>query len=160
MSLFKYVVTFLFAISISFFNLMALADPGNKGHGHGKGHAKSAGKSHGHGKTHAKKAHAKSSKAVKNTKSFKRFSTNDKTVIRNYFDKNPLSATALPPGVAMNLARGKPLPPGIAKRYLPENLVTTLPVYPGYEYLLVGKDAVLVDPTTNVIADVIANVLK
>lgn len=60
----------------------------------------------------------------------------------------------------MNLARGKPLPPGIAKRFLPNDLLNRLPVYPGYEYLAVGKDVVLVNSTTGIVSDILANALK
>ena len=39
--------------------------------------------------------------------------------IRAYFQTNPMTPQSLPPGIAKNLARGKPLPPGIAKRAVP-----------------------------------------
>jgi Ni/Co efflux regulator RcnB len=60
----------------------------------------------------------------------------------------------LPPGIAKNLARGKPLPPGIAKRYLPQNLLVQLP-RPGYEWLVVDDDILLVIAATSVIVDVL-----
>jgi len=60
----------------------------------------------------------------------------------------------LPPGIAKNLARGKPLPPGIAKRYLPQNLQIQLP-RPGYEWLIVDNDILLVIAATSVIVDVL-----
>jgi Ni/Co efflux regulator RcnB len=60
----------------------------------------------------------------------------------------------LPPGIAKNLARGKPLPPGIAKRYLPQNLLVQLP-RPGYEWLVVDDDILLVLAATSVIVDVL-----
>ena len=49
----------------------------------------------------------------------------------------------LPPGIAKNLARGKPLPPGISKKYLPDELRHALPPPPkGYERIIVdGKVA-------------------
>jgi hypothetical protein len=37
------------------------------------------------------------------------------------------------PGIAKNLARGKPLPPGIAKKTVPASMLG-LPSYPGYEW--------------------------
>ena len=62
----------------------------------------------------------------------------------------------LPPGVAKNLARGKPMPPGIAKQYLPSNLLTRLPSAPsGYEYLVVAGKLLLVDIATQVVRDVL-----
>lgn len=65
----------------------------------------------------------------------------------------------LPPGIAKNLERGKPLPPGIAKRYLPEDLRLRLPARPGYEWLVVDRDIVLVDAASRVIAGMIAGAL-
>lgn len=63
----------------------------------------------------------------------------------------------LPPGIAKNLARGKPLPPGIAKRYLPGNLLARLPARPGYEWRVVDNDIFLVVAATAVIVDVLAD---
>lgn len=65
----------------------------------------------------------------------------------------------LPPGIAKNLARGKPLPPGIAKRYLPQDLLAQLPPRPGYEWLAVGRDILLVVAATAIIVDVLNDVL-
>lgn len=47
---------------------------------------------------------------------------------------------SLPPGIAKNLARGKPLPPGIAKKTVPADMLGQLPSYPGYEWRVVGDD--------------------
>ena len=55
---------------------------------------------------------------------------------------------ALPPGIRKNLQRGKPLPPGIAKRFDPR-LRERLPYYEGYEWQRVGDKAVLVDLATD-----------
>lgn len=137
-----------------------------QGHGHGYGHSQKA-NPHGQakGKSHGKtngigKFKANNYPSVKNKPEKVGFAKQDKTAITNYFSDHPPLAGTLPPGIAMNLQRGKPLPPGIAKVFLPEDLVSKLPAHPGYDYLLVGKDAVLVDSATNVIADVLPNVLK
>lgn len=62
----------------------------------------------------------------------------------------------LPPGIAKNLARGKPMPPGIAKQYLPADLVTRLPSAPsGVEYLVVAGKLLLVDIATQVVREVL-----
>ena len=42
--------------------------------------------------------------------------------IVQYFQARPVATKRLPPGIAKNLARGKPLPPGIAKKFLPQDL--------------------------------------
>lgn len=65
---------------------------------------------------------------------------------------------ALPPGIAKNLARGKPLPPGIAKKTLPASMINDLPYYPGYEWRAVGDDLVLVALSTAVVAAIINGV--
>ena len=67
---------------------------------------------------------------------------------------------ALPPGIAKNLARGKPLPPGIAKKAVPSGMLSGLPVHPGYEWQAVGSDLVLMQAGTQVIADVLRDVFK
>lgn len=68
--------------------------------------------------------------------------------------------TALPPGVRKNLAKGKPLPPGIAKKSVPTAMVAELPQHPGYEWQVVGTDMVLVSIATAVITDILIDVLN
>jgi len=79
-------------------------------------------------------------------------------IILNYIDRYGTAGfgqpQGLPPGIAKNLARGKPLPPGIAKRYLPGNLAVQLP-RPGYDWLVVDNDILLVVAATAVIVDVL-----
>ena len=68
--------------------------------------------------------------------------------------------SALPPGIAKNLARGKPLPPGIAKQVLPTVLQSSLPPAPdGYERIIVAGKILLVAIATQVIVDVITDIL-
>ncbi len=68
--------------------------------------------------------------------------------------------SALPPGIAKNLARGKPLPPGIAKQVLPAALQSVLPPAPnGHERIIVAGKILLVAIATQVIVDVITDVL-
>lgn len=83
------------------------------------------------------------------------FSKSYNGVISNYFRDHPFTPTYLPPGIAKNLLIGKPLPPGIAKYYLPRALLLSLPAYPGYDYYIVGRNVVLVDRTTAIIADIL-----
>lgn len=64
----------------------------------------------------------------------------------------------LPPGIRKNLMRGKPLPPGIAKRGVPAAVLAELPRYPGYEWQVLGSDLVLVALAGAVIADVLLGV--
>jgi Ni/Co efflux regulator RcnB len=66
--------------------------------------------------------------------------------------------SALPPGIRKNLARGKPLPPGIARR-MDDRLLAALPRYDEYEWRQVGRDVVLVAITTGVVEAILRNVL-
>lgn len=68
--------------------------------------------------------------------------------------------SSLPPGIAKNLARGKPLPPGIAKKAVPAGMLKNLPSYKGYEWQVAGKDLVLVQLGSMVIADVLRDVFN
>jgi hypothetical protein len=86
------------------------------------------------------------------------FSTDETRIIRDYFHANPYTPQALPPGIAKNLARGKPLPPGIAKRYLPAGLGTRLPHHDGYEDIIVGSDIVRIAVATGIIIDILKDV--
>lgn len=66
----------------------------------------------------------------------------------------------LPPGIAKNLARGKPLPPGIAKNHLPEGLQHALPPPPnGYERIVVDGKVLLVEIATRVIHDILSDIV-
>ncbi len=75
-------------------------------------------------------------------------------------DLGLLNYSSLPPGIAKNLARGKPLPPGIAKKYVPRDMLARLPVHPGYEWAIAGTDLLLMQAGTAVIADVLRDVFS
>lgn len=65
----------------------------------------------------------------------------------------------LPPGIAKNLARGKPLPPGIAKSYLPSHVIADLPRLPsGLDYVIVAGKLLLVEAATAAIHDVLLDI--
>lgn len=65
---------------------------------------------------------------------------------------------ALPPGIAKNLARGKPLPPGIAMQRLPAELTAQLPPPPeGCERIVVDGKVLLVDIATRVVHDILVD---
>lgn len=66
---------------------------------------------------------------------------------------------SLPPGIAKNLERGKSLPPGIARNYLPDGLEDGLPVREGQSRVVIDDDVVLVDDATNVVIDILQDVL-
>ncbi len=66
----------------------------------------------------------------------------------------------LPPGIRKNLARGKPLPPGIAKKVGAPAFIGDLPRYEGYEWRMAGNDLVLVSIASQVIADVLVDIFR
>ena len=65
---------------------------------------------------------------------------------------------SLPPGIRKNLARGKPLPPGIAKRQVPSEMLRRLPAREGYEWRAVGTDLVLYSITSGIVDQVLQDV--
>ena len=62
----------------------------------------------------------------------------------------------LPPGIAKNLQRGKTMPPGITKQYLPSDLLVRLPSAPdGFEYVIIAGKLLLVEIATQIVRDVL-----
>jgi hypothetical protein len=78
---------------------------------------------------------------------------------RFYRDNASPGLESLPPGIRKNLARGKPLPPGIAKQVLPPTLEGMLPSREGYRRLAVGADIILIEIATGLIVDILADVI-
>ena len=64
----------------------------------------------------------------------------------------------LPPGIAKNVARGKPLPPGIAKQYPPRNMLGRLPEVDDHEWRISGKDLILIAIGTAIVVEVLEEV--
>jgi len=87
------------------------------------------------------------------------FTATEQNLIMQYFQQHKVGSKRLPPGIAKNLARGKPLPPGIAKRFLPQDLETTLPARSGYERVIAGSDVLLIDAATQVVTDILRAVV-
>lgn len=97
------------------------------------------------------------------------FGSTEIAIIHDYYrdhkdqhkDKNKgKGKNSLPPGIAKNLQRGKPLPPGIAKRSLPAGLLATLPAAPhGYERIVIGGKVLLVEIATQVIHDILEDIV-
>lgn len=106
------------------------------------------------------------------------FSLKEKQVIANFFagsggggggggdhagkgkgNKNKgVGSQGLPPGLAR---KGGSLPPGIAKRQLPGNLVAQLPPAPsGYERVIVDNDVLLIEVATQIVHDVLTDVIR
>lgn len=95
------------------------------------------------------------------------FGHDEIAIIHDYFNdhkdqKNHKSKgkKSLPPGIAKNLQRGKPLPPGIEKQALPSGLLDVLPAAPhGYERIIVGGKVLLVEIATQVIHDILEDIV-
>lgn len=73
---------------------------------------------------------------------------------RSLLDSNQ----SLPPGVQKNLARGKPMPPGLGNRF-DSRLQSRMPQYDGYEWQQVGRDVVLISISTGIIQEVLHDIL-
>ena len=85
------------------------------------------------------------------------FRDTDQATFRDYFRRNRITATALPPGIAKNVARGKPLPPGIAKRAVPAALLAQGPrAAPDITFTIAGD--VVVAMRSGLVVDILRNV--
>jgi hypothetical protein len=82
------------------------------------------------------------------------------TQVRDYYASHQVDAEALPPGIRRRVAQGKPLPPGIAKKVAPPELQSSVDLPDGYELVEVGLDVVLVEVATNVVHDVLMDVIR
>ncbi|EIX1532863.1 hypothetical protein RA241_001063 [Cronobacter sakazakii] len=142
----------------------ALANPGN---GNGNGHGNSGNHGNGNKDNNGKGADNKDKNKDKgNASGRKNYGKPDHVEADiSYSRARSLAVNygltgyeSLPPGIAKNLARGKPLPPGIAKKSVPASMLNELPYYPGYEWKMVGDDLVLIALSTALVTAVINNV--
>ncbi|HEV8125919.1 MAG TPA: anti-virulence regulator CigR family protein [Gemmatimonadales bacterium] len=85
------------------------------------------------------------------------FTAAERNSIVAYYRAHRNDLKALPPGIARNLSRGKPLPPGIAKKHPPQEVTRRLVVRPGYETLVVGNVVVLVNPR-GIVSDILSGI--
>jgi len=67
---------------------------------------------------------------------------------------------ALPRGIRRRLERGKPLPPGIAKKSAPPELSSRLSLPEGFEIVEVGLDVLLVEVATDIVHDVLMDIIR
>jgi Ni/Co efflux regulator RcnB len=134
---------------------LLLADPGN---GKGKGN-----QGNGHSSKDSSSQNAKNGNSNDNAEDyFQQHYNNDVDRILRIFSENSGrygQIDTLPPGIRKNLARGKPLPPGIAKKMNPD-FARQLPNYQGYEWRQVGSDAALVNITTGIVRELMRDVLR
>lgn len=160
-------------ISLAVLTSPVFANPGNGNSGGGQGNGgASHGNSGNHGNSgkssdHGNKGQSndKSNKAHENRKNYGKPDHVDSDIsfsrARSYaVNYGLVGYKALPPGIAKNVARGKPLPPGIAKKTLPASMINDLPYYPGYEWRAVGHDLVLVAISTAIVTSIINGVFE
>jgi hypothetical protein len=128
-------------VALSLGSASVAADPGNgKGHGNGKANAQG-----GSGKKGGGDSDWDGGPQLDRGGILGVLGSN-----REYWQPAP----SLPPGIQKNLARGKPLPPGIAKK-LDGRLLGHLPRYSGYEWQQVGTDLILVTIATGIVYEVL-----
>ena len=156
-------------LSLSFATAPVMANPGNgnaNGHGigggqgnsgnHGNGNSgKGNSDKHGNKKNNGNHTSGKSNKSVREDVDARVSYDHARHLALNY---GLTGYDSLPPGIAKNLARGKPLPPGIAKKTVPASMLGQLPSYPGYEWRVVGKDLVLIALSTAIVTTIINGV--
>jgi len=85
------------------------------------------------------------------------FSNAERQIIVEFFTSHSYKVQALPPGIAKNLARGKPLPPGIAKKQIPAELKARLTARAGVEISIFGDRIVLLE-ASGLVVDVLEGI--
>lgn len=155
-------------VSLGLSSAPVFADKGGNGNGNGGGHGNSQGNGNGHG--NSGKGNGNGSDHVKGNNKDKghKAKGDERDLVSVNISHDRVRSLALnygltgyrslPPGIAKNLARGKPLPPGIAKKMVPSSMLRDLPSYPGYEWRIAGNDLVLVALSTALVASVINGV--
>ncbi len=87
------------------------------------------------------------------------FSDAEREAIAAYFAVHSHDVRTLPPGTAKNLARGKPLPPGIAKQQLPSDLRAQLAAREGFEITIFGDRIVLLE-ASGLVVDILEDIFR
>ncbi|CAI0843495.1 anti-virulence regulator CigR family protein [Serratia proteamaculans] len=145
-------------VSLGLSSAPALADKGGNGNGNGNsGNHGNSGNNGNHGNNGKHGNKAKGNDGDQGLVSVSISRDRARSLAQNY---GLTGYGSLPPGIAKNLARGKPLPPGIAKKMVPSSMLRDLPYYPGYEWRIAGDDLVLVALSTALVASVINGVFN
>jgi len=137
---------------------LLLADPGNGKNKQGNGNADS---SHAKAQNNSKASNASHGNYDDDEYFQQRYDDDLDRILRIFTEHSGQygQVDALPPGIRKNLARGKPLPPGIAKKLDPD-FARQLPYYQGYEWRQVGTDAALINITTGIVREIMRDVLR
>ena len=151
----------LFFAALAFSASPALA----QGHGHGRGQSEEHGHGNGHGRGNGRghgRGHGRDGIA---------FTQRDRDVLSRYLrgrrsglPPGLAKRDALPPGLQRQIERTGHLPPGLEKRLRPfprelERRMPPLPENCGCRYGFVGTSAVIVNPKTGAVLDMIRDIL-
>ncbi|WP_434462919.1 anti-virulence regulator CigR family protein [Serratia plymuthica] len=155
-------------VSLGLSSAPVFADKGGNGNGNGGGHGNSQGNGGGNGHGNSGKGNSSDHGKGNNKDKGHKAKGDERDLVSVNISHDRVRSLALnygltgyrslPPGIAKNLARGKPLPPGIAKKMVPSSMLRDLPSYPGYEWRIAGNDLVLVALSTAIVASVINGV--
>jgi Ni/Co efflux regulator RcnB len=155
-------------VSLGLSSAPVFADKGGNGNGNGGGHGNSQGNGGGNGHGNSGKGNSSDHGKGNNKDKGNKAKGDERDLVSVNISHDRVRSLALnygltgyrslPPGIAKNLARGKPLPPGIAKKMVPSSMLRDLPSYPGYEWRIAGNDLVLVALSTAIVASVINGV--
>lgn len=165
------------AIASIFIAAPVLAD---NDHGHGKGD-KHADKQAEKAEKHAEKAEQKADKQQRKADKHRDrddvrvgqyFNDNQRQAARGYYAEQYGDGRRCPPGLArknngcmppgqVRYTVGQPLPRTVTVYSVPQPVIVQLPVAPpGYRYVRVGNDILLVSPQSQMVVDVIAGLLR
>ncbi|MBL1188575.1 hypothetical protein CIV90_26360, partial [Escherichia coli] len=122
-------------VSLGLSSAPALADKGGNGNGGGNG----PGNRGNHGNNGNNGKHGNKAKDNDGDRGLVSVSISHERARSLALNYGLTGYRSLPPGIAKNLARGKPLPPGIAKKMVPSSMLHDLPYYPGYEWRIAGN---------------------
>jgi hypothetical protein len=133
----------------------AWAQGNSHGNGKGKGHDKHEKEDNGHGKGFAKYG----------------FRAEDREIVTGYYSKRGSGLPpglakrngALPPGLERQLERNGTLPPGLQKKLQPCPVEITRqlpPLPPDYQRSVIGEHIVVFNRSTNIIVDVMKDVVR
>ena len=151
----------------------ASASQADDDHGKGKGSK--------HGDKHAEKADKAERKADKKAEKHRDrddvqvghyFNDSQRDAVRGYYGRLYGDGRRCPPGLArknngcmppgqVRYTVGQPLPRTVTVYQVPQPVVVQLPVAPpGYRYVRVGNDILLVSPQSQLVVDAIAGLLR
>jgi hypothetical protein len=78
-------------------------------------------------------------------------------IIREYYVARGVKPKPLPPGIARNLVRGRPVPSGLMRTRLPDDLVTRLPRREGHQWAVANNVVLLID-SRGIVRDILRDV--